>query len=127
MFTDVASRARAAVSHIGTPRQETEVNNIKQKRNSVAEKQQKFSSDALELEINLTERLKEFNKTESPYVMTNDKFSVYQKIFSEVIDRDKNFGSLLMKIKGVYDEQLNETDTSQPDIDRIIAEIREIK
>ena len=36
--------------------------------------------------------------------MTNDKFNIYQNIWNEVIDRDKNFGSLLMKIKTVYDE-----------------------
>ena len=52
--------------------------------------------------------------------MTSDKFSIYQKIFNEVIDRDKNYGSLLHKIKSVYEESLSENSAPVPDIDSII-------
>jgi hypothetical protein len=55
--------------------------------------------EALELEISLTERLKEQDAKSTPSVMTDDRFKIYQRSFTEVIDRDKNYGSLLMKIK----------------------------
>ena len=59
--------------------------------------------------------------------MTSDKFSIYQKIFNEVIDRDKNYGSLLHKIKSVYEESLSENSAPVPDIDSIIQEIKATK
>jgi hypothetical protein len=90
---------------------------------------QKFSTDALELEIHLTEKLKSLGKqTKSSTVMTSDKFAIYQKIFADVIDRDKNYGSLLMKIKKVYDDSLqNVQDKSVPDIEQIINDIKATK
>lgn len=57
-------------------------------------------------ENKLMAKLKELSKTESQCIMNNDKFDVYRKIFLEVIEKDKTYGNLLLKIKNAYEEYI---------------------
>ena len=52
-----------------------------------------FTADAIYLEKQLTNRLKEASDNEGK------KMQAFTQTFNEIIKRDKNFGSLLLKIK----------------------------
>lgn len=52
------------------------------------------------LEKQLTNRLKEASDNEGK------KLQAFTQTFNEIIKRDKNFGSLLLKIKQAYDEYI---------------------
>ena len=59
-----------------------------------------FTADAIYLEKQLTTRLKEASDNEGK------KLQAFNQTFNEIIKRDKNFGSLLLKIKQSYDEYI---------------------
>ncbi|CAG9331375.1 unnamed protein product [Blepharisma stoltei] len=65
------------------------------------------NNDAENLETKLLAKLKEITKNEEDSIMDNDKFNVYRKIFVEVIEKDKTYGSLLAKIKNAYEEWIS--------------------
>lgn len=62
-----------------------------------------FTADAIYLEKQLTNRLKEASDNEGK------KLQAFTQTFNEIIKRDKNFGSLLLKIKQAYDEYIRKT------------------
>lgn len=62
-----------------------------------------FTADAIFLEKQLTNRLKEASDNEGK------KLQAFTQTFNEIIKRDKNFGSLLLKIKQAYDEYIRKT------------------
>eukprot|EP00347_Sterkiella_histriomuscorum_P001309 403372529 len=66
-----------------------------------------FTSDAIYLEKQLTNRLKEASDNEGK------KMQAFTQTFNEIIKRDKNFGSLLLKIKSAYDEYIKKSQESQ--------------
>jgi hypothetical protein len=57
--------------------------------------------DAVDLENQLTIRLAAVKSKEA---ICDKKFKVYQKIFEEIISKDEQFGSLLLKIKTAYED-----------------------
>ncbi|CAG9333236.1 unnamed protein product [Blepharisma stoltei] len=59
---------------------------------------------AQELENKLIENLKLVSQRDSICVMSIDKFGIYQKIFAEVIERNKSYANILGKIKAAYEE-----------------------
>ena len=74
-----------------------------------------FTADAIYLEKLLTNRLKEASDNE------DRKMQAFNQTFNEIIKRDKNFGSLLLKIKHAYDEYIRRSAQSQqasPTIER---------
>lgn len=62
-----------------------------------------FTADAIYLDKQLTNRLKEAQDNEGK------KMQAFKKTFDEIIKRDKNFGSLLVKIKQAYEEYIKKT------------------
>jgi hypothetical protein len=62
-----------------------------------------FTADAIYLEKQLTNRLKEASDNEGK------KLQAFTQTFNEIIKRDKNFGSLLLKIKQAYDEYIRKS------------------
>lgn len=66
-----------------------------------------FTADAIYLEKLLTNRLKEASDNE------DRKMQAFNQTFNEIIKRDKNFGSLLLKIKHAYDEYIRKSLHSQ--------------
>lgn len=62
------------------------------------------STEVQELEAKLSENLKALKQKENSECMSGDKIEVYRKIFGEVIDRDKTYGNILVKIKCAYEE-----------------------
>ncbi len=66
-----------------------------------------FTADAIYLDKQLTNRLKEASDNEGK------KMQAFTQTFNEIIKRDKNFGSLLLKIKQAYDEYIRRTMAQQ--------------
>lgn len=65
-----------------------------------------ISNEALELELKLTNKLREACKVEPLSVMTSNKLMAYKDVFDEIIDKDTIYGCVLLKIKKAYDEYL---------------------
>ncbi|CAG9312774.1 unnamed protein product [Blepharisma stoltei] len=64
-------------------------------------------NDAESLENKLLKKLKKIEENDSESIMDNDKFNIYRKIFIEVIEKDKTYGSLLRQIKDGYEEWIS--------------------
>ena len=62
-----------------------------------------FDSEVLQLELLLTDKLKGLNKNADNKDFFETQFLLYSQIFQDIVDRDKKFGSLLLKIKNVYE------------------------
>jgi hypothetical protein len=67
---------------------------------------EQFESQVISLELKLTEQLKVLNKSTTLTTNFETQFPIYEKMFQEVIDRDRQFGSLLIKIKVFYESRL---------------------
>lgn len=67
---------------------------------------EQFDSQVISLELKLTEQLKALNKSTTLPTSFETQFPIYEKVFQEVIDRDRQFGSLLIKIKVFYESWL---------------------
>ena len=94
---------------------ESESQNGDQKSPSNSSQQQPhyqgyFTADAIYLEKQLTNRLKEASNNQGK------KMQAFDQTFNEIIKRDKNFGSLLLKIKSAYDDYLRKStlDSNSP-------------
>ena len=77
-------------------------------------------SSAKAIEEKLNENLKKFKEKNS------GKFEVYRNAFSEIIEKDENYRSLLKKIKDAYEQRLkvDEYDSSKDLIEKFKDEIR---
>lgn len=63
---------------------------------------EEFNSDVLELEMQLTSRLKELRKgSDNRFDFECD---AYRTVFQSVIDRDRKFGTILAKVKQFYED-----------------------
>jgi len=67
---------------------------------------EQFESQVISLELKLTEQLKTLNKSTTLPTSFETQFPIYEKVFQEIIDRDRQFGSLLIKIKVFYESWL---------------------
>ena len=74
--------------------------------NSECLHREQFESQVIQLEVKLTEHLKASNKNATLPGAFETQFPIYSEVFQEVIDRDRQFGSLLAKIRGFYEEWL---------------------
>jgi len=73
---------------------------------SLADGNEHFGSEVLALEMMLTERLRQTMKDGEPTDLFETQWQVYSEVFQQTIDKDKRFGSLLLKIKGFYETWL---------------------
>ena len=64
---------------------------------------EQFESQVLSLELMLSDQLKAVNKNSSFPTSFESQFPIYEKVFQEVIDYDRQFGTLLAKIKAFYE------------------------
>jgi len=78
-------------------------------------------ADALELEVSLTEGLREVRSRDLeadqrgarlPNAMTPANLRIYEELFDAIIERDKVFGGLLRKVKSAYTAYLGALDPS---------------
>lgn len=91
-----------SISEITTPTSQTQTrSNMKEDART-----ETWGSGVIELELRLTDRLKTLAKDSDLADSFEAKFPLYSEIFKEVIDRDKNFGTILLKIKDFYEERL---------------------
>lgn len=74
---------------------------------SLADGNEHFGSEVLALEMMLTERLRQVTKDGEQTDLFEAQFQLYSDVFQQVIDKDKRFGSLLLKIKGFYETWLH--------------------
>jgi len=63
----------------------------------------KFRSGALDLEVDLTEKLRRFSDDEKDPSLIAMRRKIFSDLFAEVIEKDDTYGSLLGRIKEEYD------------------------
>jgi septal ring factor EnvC (AmiA/AmiB activator) len=82
----------------------------------------RVTSDALELEGYLTSLLK--SQINAP---SSNRVEVFKSVFNEIIQRDKTYSNLLIKIKQAYEEQMRMPRGDSSDFKKLQQELREKK
>lgn len=86
-----------------------------------------FNSDVLALEMLLAERLKLLTKDGEDAFEA--QFPLYSEVFQQVIDKDKRFGFLLLKIKTFYENWLTSLieQSSERHISQYVEQLKQAK
>ena len=92
-----------SISELTTPTSQTQTRSCNAKEEGRPES---WTSGVIELELKLTQRLKALAKEGDGVDSFDAKFPLYSEIFQQVVDRDRQFGTLLMKIKTFYEARL---------------------
>jgi len=98
-----AQQLARSISELTTPTSQTQTrscNTNKEGRN------EPWTSGVIELELKLTDKLKTLARETEGGDCFEAKWQLYSEIFQQVIDRDKQFGTLLIKIKSFYEARM---------------------
>lgn len=98
---EAQSLARS-ISEMTTPTSQTQTRSCNTNKEGRSES---WTSPVIELELQLTDKLKTLAR-ETERDCVEAKWQLYSEIFQQVIDRDKQFGTLLVKIKSFYEARL---------------------